>query len=170
MRWTRVAPKTRAPARGRRSRVVLTLQRRRQGGGGNSAGDGGKPAMVTGEITKETVKTIARGMPGEPGEPVVTTLVCSFYFACEAAGASRARHSLRPLIEGRMSKAKTRVDGAARSRTRVWTSLRGALATKQSILRHSGAMRSIEPGISRFRVWSFGPSRNDGWLRRKGSL
>src|SRR5439155_18348199 len=26
---------------------------------------------------------------------------------------------------------------------------------------HSGAMRSIEPGISRFRVWSFGPSRND---------
>jgi hypothetical protein len=29
-------------------------------------------------------------------------------------------------------------------------------------LRHSGAMRSIEPGISRFRVWSFGPSRNDG--------
>src|ERR1700754_422249 len=28
--------------------------------------------------------------------------------------------------------------------------------------RHSGAMRSIEPGISRFRVWSFGPSRNDG--------
>jgi hypothetical protein len=30
--------------------------------------------------------------------------------------------------------------------------------------RHSGAMRSIEPGISRFRVWSFGPSRNDGVL------
>ena len=26
---------------------------------------------------------------------------------------------------------------------------------------HSGAMRSIEPGISNFRVWSFGPSRND---------
>src|SRR5215207_6664313 len=30
--------------------------------------------------------------------------------------------------------------------------------------RHSGAMRSIEPGISRFQVWSFGPSRNDGSL------
>ncbi|QDW41565.1 hypothetical protein FFI89_033290 [Bradyrhizobium sp. KBS0727] len=25
-------------------------------------------------------------------------------------------------------------------------------------------MRSTEPGISRFRVWSFGPSRNDGSL------
>src|SRR5260370_24020888 len=31
------------------------------------------------------------------------------------------------------------------------------------VLRHSGA-RS-EPGISRFRVWSFGPSRNDEGLR-----
>jgi hypothetical protein len=30
-----------------------------------------------------------------------------------------------------------------------------------AMIRHSGAMRSIEPGISRFRVWSFGPSRND---------
>src|ERR1700688_1996481 len=28
--------------------------------------------------------------------------------------------------------------------------------------RHSGAHRRCEPGISRFRVWSFGPSRNDG--------
>src|SRR5467141_1559019 len=43
-------------------------------------------------------KTIARGMPGETGVTVVTMLVCLFYFACEAAGASRARHSLRPLI------------------------------------------------------------------------
>ncbi|CAN0499577.1 unnamed protein product, partial [Phaeothamnion confervicola] len=27
--------------------------------------------------------------------------------------------------------------------------------------RHSGAVQSTEPGISRFRVWSYGPSRND---------
>jgi flagellar biosynthetic protein FliQ len=27
-------------------------------------------------------------------------------------------------------------------------------------------MRSIEPGISRFRVWSFGPSRNDELYER----
>ncbi len=32
------------------------------------------------------------------------------------------------------------------------------------LTRHSGATRSVEPGISRFRVWSFGPSRNDGNL------
>src|SRR5258707_2536737 len=43
-------------------------------------------------------KTIARGMPGVSGVTVVTMLVCLFYFACEAAGASSARHSLRPLI------------------------------------------------------------------------
>src|ERR1700737_4113265 len=37
--------------------------------------------------------------------------------------------------------------------------------------RHSGAMRSIEPGISRFRVWSFGPSRNDEiWIASSLSL
>ena len=65
----------------------------------NPRGDGGKKARLTGESTKETVKTIARGMPGDSGVTVVTMLVCSFYFACEAAGASRARHSLRPLIE-----------------------------------------------------------------------
>src|SRR5216684_1062027 len=47
-------------------------------------------------------------------------------------------------------------------------------AAKRPRLRHSGAMPTgprkarpddrlrIEPGISRFRVWSFGPSRNDG--------
>jgi hypothetical protein len=33
---------------------------------------------ITGEIPKETVKTIARGMPGEPGVTVVTMLVCFF--------------------------------------------------------------------------------------------
>jgi hypothetical protein len=37
-------------------------------------------------------------MPGEAGVTVVTTLVCLFYFACEAAGAASARHSLRPLM------------------------------------------------------------------------
>jgi hypothetical protein len=43
-------------------------------------------------------KTIARGMPGDSGVTVVTTLVCYLHTAHEAAGASGARHSLRPLI------------------------------------------------------------------------
>src|SRR5579863_6691049 len=41
-------------------------------------------------------------MPGVSGVTVVTTLVCSFYFACEAAGAARARHSPCPLFRGTM--------------------------------------------------------------------
>src|SRR2546421_2365177 len=48
-----------------------------------------------------TVKTIARGMPGESGVTVVTMLACLFYFTCEAAGASSARHSLRPRTGGK---------------------------------------------------------------------
>ena len=35
------------------------------------------------------------------------------------------------------------------------------VARRGLVICHSGAMRSIEPGTSRFRVWSFGPSRND---------
>jgi hypothetical protein len=53
---------------------------------------------VTEESAKETVKTIARGMPGDSGVTVVTMLVCFFIFAREAAGATSARHSLRPLL------------------------------------------------------------------------
>jgi len=37
-------------------------------------------------------------MPGRSGVTVVTMLVCLFFITHEAAGASRARHSLRPLI------------------------------------------------------------------------
>jgi hypothetical protein len=44
--------------------VVLTPLGWRQAGGGNSAGDGDKQILIAGESTKETVKTIARGMPG----------------------------------------------------------------------------------------------------------
>jgi hypothetical protein len=57
-------------------------------------------------------KTIARGMPGCSGVTVVTTLVCLF-FTHEAAGASRARHSLRPLMFRRRD-----VPGKPRAKTR----------------------------------------------------
>ena len=43
-------------------------------------------------------KTIARGMPGVSGVTVVTNSRV-FYTTREAAGASSARHSLRPLYE-----------------------------------------------------------------------
>src|SRR5258707_1026593 len=70
--------------------VVKTLSR--------LAGDGGNQAMVTGESAKETVKTIARGMPVDPAEPVVTA---ACFFCCRRAmGEAITRHSLRPLDRG----------------------------------------------------------------------
>src|ERR1039458_9748631 len=54
---------------------------------------------VTGESTKETVKTIARGMPDVSGVTVVTN-ARAFYTPRAAAGAPGARHSLRPLCLG----------------------------------------------------------------------
>jgi hypothetical protein len=75
---------------------------------------------VTGESTKETVKTIARGMPDCFGVPVVTTLVWFFNFPREAAGAMDTRHSLRPLFLEGYPHNNSGVIRAARMRTCVW--------------------------------------------------
>jgi hypothetical protein len=56
MRWTRMALLTRAPVRGRRSRVVLTPRRWRQVDGVIRRRRW-QTSPVTGESTKETVKT-----------------------------------------------------------------------------------------------------------------
>ena len=77
------------------------------------------------------------------GVTVVTMLVCSFYFACEAAGALGARHSLRPLIfqgqdfkaklaRGRGEIAKSCLDVIARSDLSAVAQRAKAEATKQS--------------------------------------
>ena len=59
------------------------------------AGDGGNQAMVTEESAKETVKTIAQGMPVDLAKPVVTA---ACFFCCRRAmGEAITRHSLRPL-------------------------------------------------------------------------
>jgi hypothetical protein len=63
-------------------------------------------------------KTIAQGVPGETGVPVVTTLVCFFYSAREAAGALGTRHSLRPLF-ARVVRSSTRADRVAGMRSRA---------------------------------------------------
>src|SRR5260370_22698004 len=148
MRWTRavrvtnVLTRTAKSCRSDAPMLASSLREEAQATVSNKPGHRGER-----EVSR---KTIARGMPGETGVTVVTTLVCLFYFACEAAGASSARHSLRPLI--------FRADGflqelgriAPRGRGRMLVVIARSAATKQSRSRHSGAMRSIEPGISRF--------------------
>jgi len=63
-------------------------------------------------------KTIARGMPGETGVTVVTNSRV-FYTTREAAGASGARHSLRPLNFRAEGLRTTRTRRAARMRSCV---------------------------------------------------
>src|SRR5882757_3930193 len=81
---------------GRRSRVVLTPRCWRQVLRSYPRGDGGKKADHRGDH-EGTRKTIARGMPGDPGVTVVTNARV-YYATRAAAGASSARHSLRPLL------------------------------------------------------------------------
>src|SRR5882757_8093364 len=95
MRWTRMRCRRAAQTRTAKScgpdAAVLASSLREEA----QATVARKP--ITGEITKETVKTIARGMPGDPGATVVTN-ARAFYTTRAAAGASSARHSPRPLI------------------------------------------------------------------------
>src|SRR6266436_2559395 len=51
---------------------------------------------VTGKSTKETVKTIAQGMPADAVYLWLLTRV--LFVAHAASGATRIRHSLRPLV------------------------------------------------------------------------
>jgi hypothetical protein len=55
--------------------------------------------MVTEESTKDTVKTIAQGMPVDAVYPWLLTRV--LLAAHAASGATRIRHSLRPLLISR---------------------------------------------------------------------
>jgi hypothetical protein len=128
MRWTQTASLTNEAGCGRQSRVVLAprrwcqvcgaIHRRRWLTSPAHRGDHGV-----------TVKTIARGMPGDSGEPVVTTLVCSTLpIAREAMGAAGTRHSLRPLLSWAMVSCTTRANRAAGMRSRATS----ASETKQS--------------------------------------
>jgi hypothetical protein len=77
MRWTRAARLTSVPACGRRSRVVLTPRRWRQAGERNFAGNGGKKARSP-RARNKLLKPSRAGMPGDPGELVVTN-ACAYY-------------------------------------------------------------------------------------------
>jgi hypothetical protein len=95
MRWTRAALLTRAPARGRRSRVVLTPRRRRQVGERDFTDDGDKKARSPGRARNRLLKPSRAGMPGDPGATVVTN-ARAYHSTRAAAGATGTRHS--PLL------------------------------------------------------------------------
>jgi len=78
-------------------------------------------------------------------------------FAREAAGAASTRLSLRPLSFKGDLKHSSGAICVATMRMRIWTpSLRGALATKQSMARHFAArwIASLALAMTALRVYS----------------
>jgi hypothetical protein len=130
MRWTQRRRADERRRSGRRSRVVLTPRRWRQVRGRQLSR--ATVARKPGHRGERGIsrKTIARGMPGVSGVTVVTN-ACAFYTPHAAAGASSARHSLRPLFEGHCLAKLGRIS-VARLRKRVRaTSLRGANGSRE---------------------------------------
>jgi len=73
---------------GRQSRVVLTPRRWRQVRGNFPANDGGKKARSPGRARNKPLKPLRAGMPGDPGGPVATTLVCYLHHCTRGCGCS----------------------------------------------------------------------------------
>src|SRR5262249_15111993 len=108
-----------------------------------------------GQVRKDDLRATVANKPETPGRarssrsnhcagsagvfrrPVVTTLVWFFLFPREAAGAASTRHSLRPLFSEGQRSCRARTQIAPRECRR--SSLRGAEATKQSILQQAEA-------------------------------
>src|ERR1700733_1548966 len=99
MRWTRAAPKTRAQSCGRRSRVVLTPQWLVSSWryASHHAGDGDNKARSPGRARSKPLKPSRAGMPGDPGELVVTN-ACAFYTSRTRLRGQRAPGIPRSLL------------------------------------------------------------------------
>ena len=100
-----------------------------------ATGDGGNKARLSGETTKETVKTIARGMPDVSGVTVVTCLR-AFYFCTQGYGRNGRPAFPAPSDFGGALFAITRAFDAAGMRSRV---IARSIAPKQSS--SSGSLR-----------------------------
>src|SRR6266404_1363953 len=141
-----------ARAGGRRSRVVLTPRRWRQVGGSNSAGDGGKQARSPGRARRKPLKPLRRECRVMPVCTCGDYARVLFHFAREAAGALRARHSLRPLnSSGQDVKAKLACDArrdrgglSARKEMRLVYLSPQAGRGKKSSIQHPLAVGAVE--------------------------
>jgi hypothetical protein len=104
---------------------------------------------VTGESTEETVKTIARGMPGDPGVTVVTN-ARAFYHTTRGCGRTRRPAFPAPSLE----RAEGFQQNSGESRREIADAFsdviacdkraafaQGSEATKRFIDRHSGMVR-----------------------------
>ena len=119
-----------------------------------SADDGGKRARSPGRARSKPLKRLRAGMPGDSSVLVYSCAFLPMQSAHEAAGATGTRRSPRPLFSKGETTATLRTLSVARPKVVSGikgTSLRGALATKQSILCLRGEMDCFvaEPVIGR---------------------
>src|ERR1700738_4035636 len=92
---------------GRQSRVVLTPRRWRQVRGNFPANDGGKKARSPGRARNKPLKPLRAGMPGDPGGPVATTLVCYLHTCTRGCGCNGHPAFPTPSVfEGRIVQAQ----------------------------------------------------------------
>src|SRR5216683_660791 len=100
--------------------------------------------MVTGESAKDTVKTIVQGMPAVAVYPWLLTRV--LFYAHAASGATRIRHSLRPLLISRVVRLKNsdafvpRERSIASSSTVMRRFMRGIQYAAASRLKHDPSL------------------------------
>ena len=133
---------------GRRSRSVLIPRRWYQVGDNALAlrRRRRQESPVSGETTKETVKTIAQGMPERFRRPVVDLLVCFFHLHARLRVRRSIRHSLLPLPlrdDDRQSSGKIRRENAE-SRHCEKRELRSNPGT-HVIPRESGVSSTLRP-------------------------
>ena len=126
----------------------------------NSTDDGGKRARSPGRARRKPLKPLCAGMPGCSGGPVVTN--ARVYYTTRAAAGASAPGIPHALL-GAEDFVKARTLRVARSRALILPSLRGALATKQSIFLLLGAKAGLLRGAChRAALRADRLARNDG--------
>src|SRR3954463_1485480 len=93
---------------------------------------------VTGKSTKETVKTIARGMPGEAGVTVVTMLVCFFILHARLRARRAPGIPCALILLGRTIHASLGRRGVAGTKRRVYGVSGGGLLSGARVPLTSG--------------------------------
>jgi hypothetical protein len=124
---------------GRRSRVVLTPRRWCQVRA-KERGRWWQESPVARESAKETVKTIAQGMPDASAEPVCS---CAFFCALCTRDRGCSVHPVFPAPSdwrGRAIQSKTRAKRAARSRSHVCRHCERSEAIHSSLFLSCGGM------------------------------
>jgi hypothetical protein len=177
MRWTLAARETsaacRRTAKSCRSDApmpVSSLREAAQATVSNKHGHRGER-----EVSR---KTIARGMPGETGVTVVTTLVCLFFYTRGCGRIERPAFPAPSDIRGQEIQAKLARKAAARSRAYIWRVIarsKSDEAIQSPSFRGDAEHRTRNLEIPRcaiahLRSGAGAPSRNDGVWIASGSL